>query len=66
MRPGSVFTITSGWRVYVFGRRLHHGRFGEFVVLAGALLIAHDWKDRPWPFRDKETGDGESTHERRR
>lgn len=36
------------WRVWVCGWRLHHGLLGCFLVGFGAVLIAHDWKDRWW------------------
>lgn len=37
-------------RVYVLRRRLHHGRFGLILLGVGVVLMAHDWKDRPWAF----------------
>jgi hypothetical protein len=42
-----------GPRVYIFGARIHHGLFGCLLVGAGALMVIHDWKDRPWPLRDR-------------
>lgn len=42
-----------GPRVYIFGARIHHGALGCLLIAAGALLCAHDWKDRPWPIRDR-------------
>jgi hypothetical protein len=49
-----------GPRLYVLGRRLHHGAIGCAVMVAalatrerwllpvGALLVAHDARDFPW------------------
>ena len=33
-------------RVWVGGRRLHHGLTGLFLAGAGFALMAHDWRDR--------------------
>jgi hypothetical protein len=33
-------------RMWVGGQRLHHGLTGIALVLAGGVLMAHDWKDR--------------------
>ena len=33
-------------RVWVGGRRLHHGLTGLFLAGAGLALMAHDWRDR--------------------
>jgi hypothetical protein len=38
-------------RVWVGGRRVHHGLTGLAFALAGLALMAHDWKDRPLWFR---------------
>jgi len=37
-----------GRRLYLFGRRVHHGSFGLSLIVLGARLIAADWRDRPW------------------
>ena len=42
-------------RVYVRGRRIHHGLTGAVMAAVGALLLIHDWKDRPWSFYDDRT-----------
>lgn len=42
-----------GPRVYVAGYRLHHGAVGFALALLGVGLMLHDWKDRPWPLRDR-------------
>jgi hypothetical protein len=41
-------------RVWIRGQRCHHGAtgavlatVGAFVMAAGGVLMAHDWKDRP-------------------
>ena len=33
-------------RVWLGGRRLHHGLTGIVLALVGGALMAHDWKDR--------------------
>lgn len=43
-----------GRRVYIAGRRVHHGLAGLMLCAAGVALIVHDWRDRPWPLRDRE------------
>lgn len=40
-------------RLYIFGRRLHHGRVGAWLILLGAALCSHDRRDWPWPTRDR-------------
>lgn len=35
-------------RVYVAGRRVHHGLVGVAMVAAGIVLAVHDRKDFPW------------------
>jgi hypothetical protein len=37
-----------GPRVWVLGRRLHHGRAGQLLAAVGVALMAHDWRDFPW------------------
>ena len=34
-------------RLWVAGQRVHHGMTGVLLAVTGALLMAHDWKDRP-------------------
>ena len=34
-------------RVWVCGQRVHHGVTGIVLATLGAVLVAHDWKDRP-------------------
>ena len=34
-------------RLWIFGQRVHHGPAGVALAVAGTLLVAHDWKDRP-------------------
>ena len=43
-------------RVYIAGYRIHHGLAGLVLAGVGAALVAHDWRDRPWPIRDREKG----------
>jgi hypothetical protein len=38
-------------RVWIVGRRLHHGLAGAFLATAGFLLMVHDWRDRASWFR---------------
>lgn len=33
-------------RVWILGRRLHHGICGLALMGFGAVLTAHDWADR--------------------
>jgi hypothetical protein len=33
-------------RVWICGRRLHHGLTGALLTAAGFALMAHDWRDR--------------------
>lgn len=45
----AVTQPSSGRRVYVCGRRLHHGCPGALAVLAGVLAMVHDRRDaREW------------------
>ena len=37
-------------RVYLFGRRTHHGAVGSMLVFLGAVLCWHDRRDLPWIF----------------
>jgi hypothetical protein len=38
-------------RLWVCGRRLHHGLTGVLLAAAGCALMAHDWRDRSFWFR---------------
>jgi hypothetical protein len=42
--------LVRGRRVYVGRRRIHHGRFGWWLAIAGVLLMLDDLLDWPWPF----------------
>ena len=33
--------------MWVCGQRVHHGATGIILAAVGAVLVAHDWKDRP-------------------
>jgi hypothetical protein len=33
-------------RLWVLGQRCHHGATGALLAAIGAVLMAHDWKDR--------------------
>ena len=45
-------------RVWVCGQRVHHGATGIILAAFGAVLVAHDWKDRPLWFRARVAGQG--------
>jgi hypothetical protein len=38
-------------RVWICGRRMHHGLTGALLAAAGLALMAHDWSDRSCWFR---------------
>jgi hypothetical protein len=38
-------------RLWVCGRRMHHGLTGALLAAAGFALMAHDWSDRSFWFR---------------
>ena len=38
-------------RVWICGQRVHHGLTGVILALACTVLMAHDWRDRPFWFR---------------
>ena len=38
-------------RVWIGGRRMHHGLTGALLAAAGFALMAHDWSDRSFWFR---------------
>jgi hypothetical protein len=38
-------------RVWICGRRMHHGLTGALLAAAGFVLMAHDWSDRSLWFR---------------
>lgn len=42
--------LCRGRRVFVRGRRIHHGRVGKWLAVLGALLMLDDLLDHPWPF----------------
>lgn len=42
-----------GPRVYVLGRRVHHGFVGAVLAGVGLALMVHDRLDFPWPLRDR-------------
>lgn len=37
-----------GYRVRVYGCRIHHGAVGAALVFVGAYLMARDMADFPW------------------
>jgi hypothetical protein len=41
-----------GPRLFIAGRRSHHGPWGLLLIVAGALAVAHDWRDRRDWFRE--------------
>jgi hypothetical protein len=48
-----ILAVKPRARVYVFGRRVHHGRTGICLTLVGLAMVAHDRKDFPWPTVDR-------------
>jgi hypothetical protein len=38
-------------RVWICGKRLHHGLTGALLTAAGFALMVHDWRDRSIWFR---------------
>jgi hypothetical protein len=38
-------------RVWICGRRMHHGLTGALLAMAGLVLMVHDWSDRSFGFR---------------
>jgi hypothetical protein len=42
----------NGRRVYVAGRRIHHGLAGVALALVGLALAYHDRRDYPWSIWD--------------
>lgn len=42
-----------GPRLYVKGRRIHHGLTGAVTAVIGAVLCLHDRRDWPWPTVDR-------------
>lgn len=49
---GIVTPVGHGPRLYVLGARVHHGLAGMLMLVAGAVLVATDWHDRPWHLID--------------
>lgn len=47
-----VAWLCGGRRVYVFGRRVHHGLTGLALVAVGIALMLDDAHDWPWRLRD--------------
>ena len=40
-------------RLWICGRRMHHGLTGALLAAAGFALMAHDWSDRSLWFRSR-------------
>jgi hypothetical protein len=40
-------------RLWICGRRMHHGLTGALLAAAGFALMAHDWSDRSRWFRSR-------------
>jgi hypothetical protein len=40
-------------RVYIAGRRVHHGLVGVLLASLGVALTWHDRRDAPWRLRDR-------------
>lgn len=41
-----------GPRLMLGPYRIHHGRVGLWLVVIGAVLMAHDARDYPWRLRE--------------
>lgn len=42
-----------GRRLYLFGRRVHHGSFGLSLIVLGLRLVIGDRRDFPfWPSKE--------------
>jgi len=39
-------------RVYIHGRRIHHGLAGALLTALGAVLMLDDARDFPWRLRE--------------
>lgn len=39
---------TARKRLWIAGKRIHHGAVGCALLVVGAVLMADDWKDIPW------------------
>lgn len=62
---GQIVAIRPRCKVYIAGLRLHHAMTGFAVAAAGVAtrsrplfivgcaLVAHDWRDHPWPLIDR-------------
>jgi hypothetical protein len=37
--------------MWIAGQRVHHGLTGTFLLVVGAVLMAHDWKDHSMWFQ---------------
>lgn len=46
-----VLRSLPGPKVTIYGRRIHHGAFGCWLIAVGLLLALHDRRDFPWKFR---------------
>ena len=40
-------------KLYVGGRRIHHGRVGKWLLFVGVALMVDDLLDYPWRFDDR-------------
>ena len=45
-----IQSVPSGPRMYLFGKRIHHGTVGIVLAAIGTTLIFHDRRD--FPFTD--------------
>lgn len=50
----SLITITGSCRLYVQGRRVHHGLVGALLLPLAAWMVWDDRRDFPWPLVDRE------------
>lgn len=45
-----IARLVGNRRIYIRGRRIHHGLTGAVLVLIGVVFMLDDWADRPWRF----------------
>lgn len=44
--------IGRGFKLYIGGRRIHHGRVGKWLAVLGIALMLDDLFDYPWPTKE--------------
>lgn len=62
MPPILIVRDPAGSRLYIAGRRLHHGLAGQLLALIGLGLMLHDRRDYPWSVDTRPVQLGEMLH----